>query len=93
MFGRRPTLQPYDVSAKLYRAADLIAEASSLLDDACCGSASTFAKRIEAIKGLSSIDRILSREVTALADAIQAEYEAEDDGLDTLSNPSTERAA
>ena len=67
----------YRTADRLYEAADLIRDASRILDEVVVCSPQTTADRIEAVPGTSSIDAGLALAIRNLADAIQAEYEAE----------------
>lgn len=75
MFGRPRILSTPAVADKLTDAADLIAAASRILDDACCGASSEVAARISRIPHLRHIDGQLAALLRACATELNAEHD------------------
>ena len=62
-------------------AADAIAIASAALDRVCNHASRELVSRVEAIPGQDSVERALADHLNALADALDAEVEAELEGI------------
>lgn len=71
------TMRPYTTAARLFEAADLIRDASRILDEVVVCSPKPAADRIEAVPGVTRVTAEMADAIRALADAIQGEYEAE----------------